>query len=295
MIIPSCVLRLEVGLALVNIHLANRVLGHKHPPVGNFCVLDAARRGDVLGRFFPKNLDCGSLLSFLVYTSSQRFLQQRAMFERYTEKARRVIFFARYEASQVGSPIIETEHLLWGLLREDKGLAQRFLGSAWAAEEVWKRIQQSKPANKKIPGPVDLPISNECKRVLTFAADEAEQLSSKHIGSEHLLLGLLREEKCLAARILHEQGILLNSVRQDLIRVPHKPSATEEFVREPRHLPADVAEAQDRLKTIVKRMEEAVANHDFATARACSDEERKERDKLLLLYQQHGLNDWLFD
>ncbi len=128
------------------------------------------------------------------------------VFERYTENARRVIFFARYEASQVGSPIIETEHLLLGLLREDKGLAQRFLGSPWAAEEVWKRIHQSKPANKKIPG--DLPLSNECKRALNFSAEEADQLSNKHIGSEHLLLGLLREEKCLAAQILHEHGLL---------------------------------------------------------------------------------------
>jgi ATP-dependent Clp protease ATP-binding subunit ClpC len=179
------------------------------------------------------------------------------MFERYTEPARRVIFFGRYMASQTGSPIIETEHLLLGLLREDKGLAQRFLGSPWAAEEVWKRIQQSKPAGKKTPGPVDLPISNECKRVLSFAAEEAEQLSSKHIETEDLLLGLLREEKCLAAQVLHERGVLLSSVREDLIRVPHGSSATQEFVRAPRQLPADVVEGQDRLKTIVKRMEEA--------------------------------------
>jgi len=212
------------------------------------------------------------------------------VFERYTENARRVIFFARYEASQVGSPIIETEHLLLGLLREDKGLAQRFLGSPWAAEEVWKRIHQSKPANKKIPG--DLPLSNECKRALNFSAEEADQLSNKHIGSEHLLLGLLREEKCLAAQILHEHGLLLGPIREDLIRVPHKSSATDEFVREPRQMPAGVAEAQDRIKSIVKRMEEAVANHDFATARACSDEERKERDKLRSLYEKHGLDNW---
>src|SRR6266852_7974545 len=156
------------------------------------------------------------------------------MFELYTESARRVIFFARYEASQVGRPIIETEHLLLGLLREDKGLAQRFLGSPWAAEEVWKRIQQSKPANKKIPGPVDLPLSNECKRVLAYAAEEAERLSHQHIGPEHLLLGMLREKKFLSAQSLHELGVLLGPAREDLIRVPYKSSATEEFSREPR-------------------------------------------------------------
>jgi len=142
---------------------------------------------------------------------------------------------------------------------------------------------------------VDLPISNECKRVLSLAAEEAEQLSSKHIETEDLLLGLLREEKCLAAQVLHERGVLLSSVREDLIRVPHGSSATQEFVRAPRQLPADVVEGQDRRKTIVKRMEEAIGNHDFATARACSDEERRECDKLVLLYQQHGLDGWLFD
>ena len=63
------------------------------------------------------------------------------MFERYTEKARRVIFFARYEASQFGSPYIETEHLLLGLLREDKALANRFLRSHAAIESIRKQIE----------------------------------------------------------------------------------------------------------------------------------------------------------
>ena len=63
------------------------------------------------------------------------------MFERYTEKARRVIFFARYEASQFGSPYIETEHLLLGLLREDKALANRFLRSHAAVESIRKQIE----------------------------------------------------------------------------------------------------------------------------------------------------------
>ena len=214
------------------------------------------------------------------------------MFERYTKPARRVIFTGRYMAIQAGSPEIETEHLLLGVLREDKGLAQRFLGSASAAEAVWNNVEQRKPARKKILGAVDLPLSKECKRVLTFALEEAEQLSSKHIGPEHLFLGLLREEKCQAAKILNERGVLPAPTRAELVRLPHKLSATEEFIEEPRHLPKDVADVRDRVKAIVSRMEQAVANHDFATARACSDEERKERDKLRELYEQHGLSAW---
>ena len=63
------------------------------------------------------------------------------MFERYTEKARRVIFFARYEASQYGSPYIETEHLLLGLMREDKALANRFLRQQGSIESIRKEIE----------------------------------------------------------------------------------------------------------------------------------------------------------
>src|SRR5262250_1294802 len=140
------------------------------------------------------------------------------MFERYTEKARRVIFFARYEASQFGSPYIETEHLLLGLLREDKALTNRFLRSHASVESIRKQIEGHTTIREKVSTSVDLPLSNECKRVLAYAAEEAERLSHKHIGTEHLLLGLLREEKCFAAEILHERGLRLSAIREELAR-----------------------------------------------------------------------------
>ena len=124
---------------------------------------------------------------------------ENSMFERYTEKARRVIFFARYESSQFGSPYIETEHLLLGLLREDKALTNRFLRSDGPLESIRKQIEAHTTIREKISTSVDLPLSNECKRVLAYAAEEAERLAHRHIGTEHLLLGLLREEKCFAA------------------------------------------------------------------------------------------------
>ena len=217
------------------------------------------------------------------------------MFERYTEGGRRVIFMARYFASQTGRTIIETEHLLLGLLREDKGLAQRFLCSPSAAEVVWKRIEQSKPAGEKISGSVDLPLTDGCKRVLKFAVEEAEQLSTRHIGPEHVLLGLLQEEKGFAAVILSEKGIHLGPARQDLIRNPHQYCPRSEYPQDSRPVPQDIADARNRLKDIVRRMEQAVANHDFAAARACSDEERTERENLLALHRQHGIDGQLFD
>jgi ATP-dependent Clp protease ATP-binding subunit ClpC len=141
------------------------------------------------------------------------------MFERYTEKARRVIFFARYEASQFGSPYIETEHLLLGLLREDKALTNRFLRSHASIESIRKQIEGRTPIREKVSTSVDLPLSQECKRVLAYAAEEAERLAHKHIGTEHLLLGLLREDKSFAAEILHERGLRLSTLREELSRV----------------------------------------------------------------------------
>src|SRR5450759_5958710 len=90
------------------------------------------------------------------------------VFERYTEKARRVIFFARYEASQYGSPYIETEHLLLGLMREAKALANRFLRSPAAVESIRKQIDGHTTIREKVSTSVDLPLSHECKRVLAY-------------------------------------------------------------------------------------------------------------------------------
>lgn len=138
------------------------------------------------------------------------------MFERYTEKARRVIFFARYEASGFGSPYIETEHLLLGILREDKLLTRRFFRGPHAEELIRKEIEKYKSKSEFVPTNVDLPLSNECKRVLAYSAEEAESLDHKHIGTEHLLLGLLREENSFAAALLRDQGLGLWLIRQEL-------------------------------------------------------------------------------
>jgi hypothetical protein len=141
------------------------------------------------------------------------------MFERYTEKARRVIFFARYEASQFGSPYIESEHLLLGIVREDKALTNRTFRPHGSVESMRKEIEEHTTIREKSSTSVDLPLSNQCKRVLEYAAEEAELLSHLHIGTEHLLLGLLREEKSFAAEMLHERGLRLPVVREELKRM----------------------------------------------------------------------------
>jgi ATP-dependent Clp protease ATP-binding subunit ClpC len=141
------------------------------------------------------------------------------MFERYTEKARRVIFFARYEASQFGAQAIEAEHILLGLLREDKQLSHRFFRTPHSTvESIRKEIEGRTILREKVSASVDLPLSASAKRVLSYAADESERLGHRHIGTEHLLLGILREDKSTAAEILYERGLRLNQIREDLLR-----------------------------------------------------------------------------
>jgi len=140
------------------------------------------------------------------------------MFERYTERARRVLFFARYEASQLGSISIETEHLLLGLIREGKGLTSRiFARSHLSLESIRKEIEGRTVFREKVSTSVEIPFSAETKRVLQFAAEEADRLLHNYIGTEHLLLGILREERSVAATILMEKGMRLNTVREDIV------------------------------------------------------------------------------
>jgi uncharacterized protein (TIGR02246 family) len=154
------------------------------------------------------------------------------MFERYTEKARRVIFFARYEASQYGSPYIETEHLLLGLLREDHVLAGRFLRTKGGEQSIREEIERQITPRERISTSVEVPLSVECKHILNLSAEEAERLASKRVGTEHLLLGILREENCLAAQILRARGLSLNWLREELANAPAQPitSSPEEMV-----------------------------------------------------------------
>lgn len=133
------------------------------------------------------------------------------MFERYTEKARRIIFFARYEASQLGSPVIDTEHLLLGILRETAHVTK--LLPPGAPQAVRAQIEARAPDRPKLPPSVDIPISNAVKRVLAYGAEEAERLNHRHIGSEHLFLGLLREKGGLAAELLEPFGVKLEQLR----------------------------------------------------------------------------------
>jgi ATP-dependent Clp protease ATP-binding subunit ClpC len=142
------------------------------------------------------------------------------MFERYTEKARRAIFFAHYEASQLSSSNIETEHLLLGLLHEDHTAVKRCLSPEISQESIWQEIEAHTIILGKTSGRTNLPFSNECKRALAYAAPESHRLGNKHIGTEHLLLGLLREEHSFAALMLKRRGVELERIRREIAASP---------------------------------------------------------------------------
>ena len=138
------------------------------------------------------------------------------MFERYTERARRVISRAREQASGSASSQIEPEDLLIGLLREDKLLADRFIGSPEMIDSIERRITSRMPTRKPQITSVDLPLSHTSIRVLAYAAEESERLNHRHIGTEHILMGLLREKGTLAAMILNELGLEMEALRKRL-------------------------------------------------------------------------------
>src|SRR6185503_5723408 len=121
------------------------------------------------------------------------------MFERYTEKARRVIFFARYEALQYGSQVISPEHILLGLMREDKTISARFFPfrNSLTVEAIRREVEERIVLRERIPQSVELHLAPETKRILAFANEESTRLKNRHIGPEHLLLGLVREERSI--------------------------------------------------------------------------------------------------
>ncbi|HET8924435.1 MAG TPA: Clp protease N-terminal domain-containing protein [Candidatus Acidoferrum sp.] len=140
------------------------------------------------------------------------------MFERYTERAWRVIFFARYEASQYGSPYIETEHLLLGLMREDRALSRRFLAQGDVESGIRADIERRITRGERLSISVEMPLTADSKKALNLAAEEAERLGSRHVSTEHFLLGMLRVDGCFAAELLRERGLELKTVREQLAK-----------------------------------------------------------------------------
>src|SRR5258706_148221 len=142
------------------------------------------------------------------------------MFEKYTEKAKKVLFLARYEASQMGSKVIGSEHLLLGLIKEGDDLVRDLFGRSGVNLELLRaELEARGTSGEKPAAPIEIPFSEETKKILVCAEEEAERLLHPYVSDEHLLLGLLRVEDSAAGRILSEKGMRLYALREDTVAV----------------------------------------------------------------------------
>jgi ATP-dependent Clp protease ATP-binding subunit ClpC len=141
------------------------------------------------------------------------------MFERFTDRARRVVVLSQEESRQLGHNYIGTEHLLLGLLAERDGVAAKVLESFGVQLEA-VRYQVFEIIGRGA-GPVagHIPFTPRAKKVLELSLREALQLGHNYIGTEHILLGLVREGEGVAAQVLAKQGCMLDRVRQEVIRM----------------------------------------------------------------------------
>ncbi len=138
------------------------------------------------------------------------------MFEKYTEAARKIIFFARYEASQLGSENIDTEHLLLGVFRSDPPLARRVLKDPRQIKSIREQIEKqfSQAGTTSVGG--DFPLTQSCKTVMKRAAKEAELAKDHHISTEHLFLALILEQECNASKILIANGVTAAQLKHEM-------------------------------------------------------------------------------
>jgi ATP-dependent Clp protease ATP-binding subunit ClpC len=142
------------------------------------------------------------------------------MFEKYNEKARRALFFARYEASKLGSRVIESEHILLGVLREGEEIIKEiFSRFNVKAEQIRREVEGDRLFVDRISSSAELPLSEESKKILAYAAHEAESMLHQYVGTEHLLIGILRVESSTAARILTAKGLNVYGVREETISI----------------------------------------------------------------------------
>lgn len=142
------------------------------------------------------------------------------MFNRFTVRALRVLFYARSEVSQLGSRAIEPEHILLWVLDEGNGLGSRILARTGdALDDFRSDIVRRLTGRETVPESDEIPFSASCKRALQYAAEEADRLLHNDVGTEHLLLGLLREERSVAAEVLAARGLRIEAVREAIVEL----------------------------------------------------------------------------
>ena len=151
------------------------------------------------------------------------------MFEKYSQSARRALFFSRFEASKLGSRVIESEHILLGILREGEDTVNElFRRFEVKPDELRREIERERVFVERISSTAELPLSEESKKILAYTSHEAESMFHSAVGSEHLLIGILRVEGCLAMRILAQRGLHVYAVRAEVLTVAKEREASQQ-------------------------------------------------------------------
>jgi ATP-dependent Clp protease ATP-binding subunit ClpA len=189
---------------------------------------------------------------------------EREMFERFTDRARNVVVLAQEEARMLDHNYIGTEHILLGLIHESQGLAARALESMGIGlEPVRQAVEEIVGRGKKSPSG-HIPFTARAKKVLELSLREALQLSHNYIGTEHILLGLIREGEGVATRVLVDLGADLNSIRQRVIQLQADNPATEEMPRAARARAAARADAAESARAEAAAMRAGAAQDEAA-------------------------------
>jgi ATP-dependent Clp protease ATP-binding subunit ClpC len=205
------------------------------------------------------------------------------MFERFTDRARRVVVLAQEEARLLNHNYIGTEHILLGLIHEGEGVAAMALESLGISlQAVRREVEEIIGQGQRAPTG-HLPFTPRAKKVLELSLREATQLGHNYIGTEHILLGLIREGEGVAAQILVKRGADLSRVRQQVIQLlsgyvggkeaAPEPGARTRLVR--MTVPEELREADQQLAQARREKEAAIDAEDFEQAAGLRDKERE--------------------
>ena len=147
------------------------------------------------------------------------------MWQRFTERARKVVFYAQEEAQRFGEGFVSTEHLLLGILREEDNVATRVLVALGFTPDGVRTALKERMPNADPKPSVDMTLTPRAKRVIDLGYDEARGLRNDYIGTEHLLLGLIKEADGVAGRVLSELGVVLADARRETEAIQRLESA----------------------------------------------------------------------
>jgi ATP-dependent Clp protease ATP-binding subunit ClpA len=200
------------------------------------------------------------------------------MFERFTDRARRVVVLAQEEARLLNHNYIGTEHLLLGLIHEGEGVAARALESLGISlEAVRAQVEEIIGQGQSAPTG-HIPFTPRAKKVFELSLREALQLGHNYMGTEHILLGLVREGEGVAAQVLVKLGADLARVRQQVIQVLSGSGAaisSPEAGAGTRPVPAELREAEEQLAQVRRQKVAAVDAGDFERAKALRETEKE--------------------